>query len=31
MFVAGQQLTSLSPPKKTDGTVGFLPSKERLQ
>ena len=22
---------SLSPPKKTDGTVGFLPSKERLQ
>mgnify|MGYP006885907000 CR=1 FL=1 len=20
-----------APPKKTDGTVGFLPSKERLQ
>lgn len=31
MFVAKQQLTSLSPPKKPDGTVGFLPSKERLQ
>ena len=30
MFVAEQQLTSLSPPKKPDVSVGFLPSKERF-
>ena len=30
MFVAGQQLTSLSPPKNPTIQSGFLPSKERL-
>ena len=30
MFVAGQQLTSLSPPKKPDGTVGFFAVKREI-
>ena len=30
MFVAEQQLTSLSPPKKPDGTVGFFAVKREI-
>ena len=30
MFVAKQQLTSLSPPKKPDGTVGFFAVKREI-
>ena len=30
MFVAEQQLTSLSPPKKPDGTVGFFAIKREI-
>ena len=30
MFVAEQQLTSLSPPKKTDDTVGFFAVKREI-
>ena len=31
MFVAGQQLTSLSPPKKPDDTVGFFAVKREIE
>lgn len=31
MFVAKQQLTSLSPPKKPDGTVGFFAVKREIE
>ena len=30
MFVAKQQLTSLSPPKKPDGAVGFFAVKREI-
>lgn len=30
MFVAGQQLTSLSPPKKPDVSVGFFAVKREI-
>ena len=31
MFVAGQQLTSLSPPKKPDVSVGFFAVKREIE